>query len=61
MHICHIIFFLTFCPPIPLTNASFKYENTKFSSQKYKKCDKYIRTLIINCIGEKLGKKELEK
>ena len=56
-----IIFFLTFRLPASLTNASLKDENAKFSPQKYKKCDKYIWTLIMNCIGEKLGKKELKK
>ena len=56
-----IIFFWTFHLLTPLTNASPKDENTKFSLRKYKKCDKYIRTLIIDCIGEKLGKKELKK
>ena len=56
-HICHNIF-LTFCLLTPLTNASMKDENAKFSPREYKKCDKYIQTLLINCIGEKLGKNE---
>ena len=36
-----------FCPPMCnlLTNVSLKDENTKFSSWKYKKSDKYILLL----------------
>lgn len=59
-HICHNIF-LTFHLLTPLTNASLKDENTKFNSRKYKKYNKYIWTLIMNCIGVKLGKKRLKK
>ena len=32
-----------------LTNTSIKDENAQFNQQKYKKYDKYIQTLIIEC------------
>jgi len=53
-------FFLTFHLFTPLTTTSLKDKNAKFNSRKYKKCDKYIQTLIMNCIGEKLWKKGLK-
>jgi len=36
-----------------------KIQNIVF--ERKKKCYKYIQTLIMNCIGEKLGKNELKK
>ena len=47
MGIFVIIFFFTFRLPTLLTNASLKNKNIKFNPSKYKKYNKYLRTLMI--------------
>ena len=41
-----------------MKNALLKDEYAKFNFRKYKKHNKYIRTLIIDCLCEKLGEKK---